>query len=559
VTINQLDNWLSKCQSQEKLNVQHYLDEYKVKSAQCLIAGTISKGHRGFYLTKGLPTYWRDKLLDNLKLDPEKQKDFHYEEISEYISTRVEQKAAGKRILTSYQKPAESSAILWTKPRTASEGPTQLFQPAGPPTQAEVDDLVSKYANLQLQGIHLASATWSNREQQLLENKEVAMHVQREGANRHQNNQKPYAFLQNFSAPPNTSQNQPQYNSSQQQRTPNATRKCFVCDSLSHVQSNCPTVQQLTENGWIHANENGFLKWGRLDRPGGAIRELSGAQSGWKDIICAQIKTRWLHADQNPLTTPANWDEIQARQQQQAQTNSIGAVAQIDNLSGVITQEEYDNFWQNNVVGNNDSEPEVNAAAIAKPQRATKPIFHRPAGDVQVTKPQREETTEKHIIQPRGSRLKHPEDFHADEPMPERKTPLHPKPTQEMLKEAMRQMPVQPKETVPRGPQKPRFVDLLQPTTSQQINALMSSPVTVTVEDILQNMPEVQKYMFKHPMTVHNTSAIELYTDSEDEDEPRITLASVNGMATESIPDYVIVDATAQGQVTRCASVAADH
>jgi hypothetical protein len=60
----------------------------------------------------------------------------------------------------------------------------------------------------------------------------------------------------------------------------------------------------------------------------------------------------------------------------------------------------------------------------------------------------------------------------------------------------------------------------------------MSSPVTVTVEDILWNMPEVQKYMFKHPMTVHNTSAIELYMDLEDEDEPRITLASVNGMTT---------------------------
>jgi hypothetical protein len=32
----------------------------------------MSKGYRGFYLTKGLPTYWRDKLLDDLELDLEK-------------------------------------------------------------------------------------------------------------------------------------------------------------------------------------------------------------------------------------------------------------------------------------------------------------------------------------------------------------------------------------------------------------------------------------------------------------------------------------------------------
>jgi hypothetical protein len=48
----------------------------------------------------------------------------------------------------------------------------------------------------------------------------------------------------------------------------------------------------------------------------------------------------------------------------------------------------------------------------------------------------------------------------------------------------------------------------------------MSSLVTVTVEDILWNMPEVQKYMFKHLMTVHNTLVIELYMDLEDEDKP---------------------------------------
>jgi hypothetical protein len=87
----------------------------------------------------------------------------------------------------------------------------------------------------------------------------------------------------------------------------------------------------------------------------------------------------------------------------------------------------------------------------------------------------------------------------------------------------------------------------------------MESLVTITVEDILWNMLEVQKYMFKHPIPIQATSTIEVQTDSEDEEDSRVSLADVNGMVAESIPDYVIVDATAQGRVTQCASIAADH
>jgi hypothetical protein len=104
---------------------------------------------------------------------------------------------------------------------------------------------------------------------------------------------------------------------------------------------------------------------------------------------------------------------------------------------------------------------------------------------------QKEETADRHTIQLRGSWLKHPKDFHAAEPIQERKSPLYLKPTQEMLEEAMRRLLAQQKEPALRGPRKPQFIDALQPTTSQQISALMESPVTITVEDILWNMPEV--------------------------------------------------------------------
>jgi hypothetical protein len=171
-------------------------------------------------------------------------------------------------------------------------------------------------------------------------------------------------------------------------------------------------------------------------------------------------------------------------------------------------------------------------------------------GDVQVTKLQKEETADRHTIQPRGSQLKHPKDFHAAEPIQERKSPLYPKPTQEMLEEAIRQLPAQQKEPAPRGPRKPQFVNALQPTTSQQISALMESLVTITVEDILQNMLEVQKYMFKHPIPIQATSTIEVQTNSEDKEDSRVSLADVNGIVAESIPNYIIVDATAQGRVT---------
>lgn len=558
VSIDQLDYWLSECQSQDELDIQSYLDEYELKSARCLNAQTMVRGHRGFYFAKGLPTYWRNMLIKDLKLNSERRREFDYDTVSEYISTMAELRTAGDRIMTSHRKVPGKQPVLWAKPQTASDITTRLFQPKkiDPPTQAEVDDLVEKYANLQIQGIQLASASWTTREQVLLENKDVAAHVQREGANKSQSVQKPYSFLQNFQTPTNTFRPETQYQGSQQQSSPNTMRRCHMCDSLSHIRTNCPTTQQLVDNGWIHQNDAGYIQWGRADRPQGRIRELSGAQTSWKDIICSQIKTRWLRADMNPLTTMANWDDIQKGQHQPAQTNSIGAIAHVDTQSGLLSREEYDAFWHNNVVDNDDSEPEMNAAAIARPQRAAKPIIHRPVGDVRVTKPLKDE--EKLTIQPRGTRLKHPEDFHPAGPKHDRKSPLHPQPTRAELEEAMRRMPTQPKEPVPRGPRKPRFIDSLQSTTSQQVSTLMGSPVTVTVEDILRNMPEVQKYIFKQPTPVQ-TSSIGLEDESDDEDEPRISLAGVNGISTEAIPDYVIVDATAQGQVTRCASVAADH
>ncbi|KAF2185169.1 hypothetical protein K469DRAFT_576461, partial [Zopfia rhizophila CBS 207.26] len=70
-----------------------YLKEFSTKCERCIQAGIIKKERKEFYLMKGLPKHYAQKVLEYFNLRLNEPLHFKYQEIMKYLQRRVQVKS----------------------------------------------------------------------------------------------------------------------------------------------------------------------------------------------------------------------------------------------------------------------------------------------------------------------------------------------------------------------------------------------------------------------------------------------------------------------------------
>jgi hypothetical protein len=116
-----------------------------------------------------------------------------------------------------------------------------------------------------------------------------------------------------------------------------------------------------------------------------------------------------------------------------------------------------------------------------------------------------------------------------------------------------------------------RMVKKLTPDPQKVIQTLLDTLVSITLRELLGNMPEVKKSLFQTSYTPEDFQKLEVgvvkhNSDDEDTDEaqPKEDLGSnrasemVNAVAICTLPDYMLVEAK-KGKITRYYRMTAKH
>ncbi|KAF2184509.1 hypothetical protein K469DRAFT_578964, partial [Zopfia rhizophila CBS 207.26] len=67
-----------------------YLKEFSIKCKRCIQAGAIEDNQNRFYLVKGLPTHYAQKVLEHFDLRSNNSLHFKYQDNAKYLQRRVQ-------------------------------------------------------------------------------------------------------------------------------------------------------------------------------------------------------------------------------------------------------------------------------------------------------------------------------------------------------------------------------------------------------------------------------------------------------------------------------------
>ncbi|KAI8933526.1 hypothetical protein NX059_002628 [Plenodomus lindquistii] len=584
-----LEQWLRDCQSRPDLNIKEYLEEFQIKIERCIASEEIERNKKGYYLVKGLPIHQATKVLQKFNLSTKRPRDFSFEKISSYLSARIEIEEEAKRLnpteatkkfspdhqfntqkVVEIKLPSFSQPTLQYPKDTQAPKTHRIAQspPGVPASQSEVDMLSDKLFQLQLSKADLISVQWTPRESELLANHSIATHVKETAGERLAKAQAQDKPPQNHFQQPNLFQRPSgqQTQGTSQNQPPRLPFTCFVCNKQGHGKAECPSINQLTEKGWCHWNENRMLFWGTPNNPQGRVTGLGN--QGWLETIIAHIKRTWIKQDLSPFAVKAPWLE-DSSPPVAIQNNSVVANLNPDTDSGSISAEDYQAFWDasHSAIAEDNDLYAIQAAQIEHKSITRKTVDRRALGDpkVQKPKPDSSSTVPKAIlrraekdqpIQPRGRR-----DLVAEGNKPQEAEQVWPM-DEEMIDNALEKTFAK-KAPVPR---KIRFAEGIPPTTNEVIASILSATVSMPVGTLIGNMPEVRKKLFRNTyskeeldkeyfLQANATRTAE--EDSEDEEDHRPILGSVSVVNAAAIPDYVLVEASSSGSVSQCYSMTA--
>jgi hypothetical protein len=636
------EHWLHQCQKRSNLNIREYLQEFQIRSRRCIEAGTIEENRRGYYLLKGLPLKQATRILEKFGLRTDNPTKFEYKKLQNYLSNRLEVEEEAKMLnpeeaIKSFEpdvefkvdQRTENQSKVTTGNYREQQQQTSGFKPAtlnyplkgnkagdsrtqSPPgavaTKSEVDGLVEKMVQLKLNRVMYQESPWkvqfNAREEELMDNPVIQAEVRRQTESRsealrpympydpnqgngyqnqiyqgqsfNQGNGNQIYGTQGFS-----NNNQGYQGGPNSQRPPNFG--CWVCDQSGHRKSDCPTLRAYMEYGWVHLDERGQLQWGTPEQPQGKVVGLG--TSGWATNISAQIKTRFLKRDADPLKTKAEWMGGPPTVAPSG-ISSISIQLEPDH-TGLLSDDNYARYWR---MSDNLANEEgtlvtrmaqcnntVAAAVISRGEsaRSNKTV----QGPFRIEKPPpktfQTPTNTERIPHLKGHKSRDQEFFTGTRNA--RDTQVHFDPstnlrgdvemgeateyTAEGLSKSTDKL-----ENREKHPKKLRLAQKLEADPHNVVQRVLDTQVQIPLKTLIGNMPEVKKRLFQASYTSEEFDGLSVaslqHIDNGDHEEdsenerPRMS-AGVSSLSVV-MPNYVLVEAE-QGVIKECMTIRAEH